>query len=233
MVEHVRERVAAIRNRIAEAARRSGRTGDEVTLLAVSKTHPVEAMKKLLDGPVDGFGENRVQEALTKRPLWPDGGGLPWHMIGHLQRNKARKALDVFDRVDSLDGVDLARTLERLLQETDRVLPVLIEVNCSGEDAKSGVSPAEAEALLEAVVGDCPHLAVEGLMTIGPLGGREGEVRGAFALLRELRERLRSSFALALPVLSMGMSGDYVWAVEEGSTMVRIGTALFGQRSYD
>lgn len=232
MVEGARERVASIRAAIGEAARRSGRESGDVALLAVSKTHSVEAMQELLAGPVDGFGENRVQEALTKRALWPDGGGLPWRMIGHLQRNKVRKALEVFDSVDSLDSVDLALSLERVLSETGRMFPVLIEVNCSGETSKTGVDVESAESLLLSVLTACRHLRVEGLMTIGPLGEGEGKVRKSFAMLRELRERLRVASGLVLPLLSMGMSGDFPWAVEEGSTMVRIGTALFGERSY-
>ncbi len=229
MVKEAVERVLSIRAEVDEAARRSGRSGRDVALVAVSKNHSVEAMKAFATAPIDGFGENRVQEAVEKRALWPDRG-LPWRMIGHLQRNKVRKALAVFDSLDSLDSVDLALTLERVLAEEGRKLPALVEVKCSDDEAKTGLAPDGVEALLERIVTSCPHLSIEGLMTIGPLDGGERATRRAFSSLREQRGRLRERTGLALPHLSMGMSGDYLWAVEEGSTVLRIGTALFGRR---
>ena len=231
MVKEALERALSIRAKIDEAAVRSGRSGGDVSLVAVSKTHSVEAMRAFLGAPIDGFGESRVQEALEKRALWPEGGGLPWRMIGHLQRNKVRRALEIFDAVDSLDSLKLAQALERVLAEEGREFPVLIEVNWADEEAKTGMAPDEVEGLIERIRTDCPHLLVMGLMTMGPLSGDEGATRRAFGALREQRDRLQTATGLALPQLSMGMSGDYVWAVEEGSTVVRVGTALFGGSS--
>jgi pyridoxal phosphate enzyme (YggS family) len=175
-------------------------------------------------------GENRVQELAEKRALWPEGGSLQWRLIGHLQRNKARRALAVAGTVDSLDSPQLASALSRIAAEEDRKIPVLIEVNTSGEASKHGVKPEEAAGFLEWTLENCPSLTPEGFMTIGPLGGDEREVRRAFALLRSIGGEARARTGLALPELSMGMSGDFAWAIGEGSTMVRIGSSIFGPR---
>lgn len=226
----VPRRVRVLRERIAEAASRSGRKGADVALVAVTKTWPVEAMRAAEQADVDALGENRIQEVQEKALQWQGERRVPWILIGHLQRNKARKALELFDAIHSLDSIRLGETLERLCAEEQRTCRVLVEVNVSGEEAKHGVAPTEAEALLSFLRDQCPRVQVEGLMTVGPLTEDEKSVRGAFELLRNLRHALEGHCGISLPVLSMGMSGDFLWAVEEGSTMVRVGSAIFGSR---
>jgi pyridoxal phosphate enzyme (YggS family) len=224
----IEDRIAAVREKIARSAARAGREASEIKLVAVTKTRSVEEMLKAAPR-VDALGENRVQEAASKKRDWPAGSGAVWRMIGHLQGNKVRKALELFDTVDSVDSVELARALNRAAGEARRALSVLVEVNTSGEASKTGIDPGEISELADGVL-DCPHLKLEGLMTIGPLTDDEARIRNAFAGLREMASRVRLRSGLPLPVLSMGMSGDFEWAVLEGSTMVRIGTALFGPR---
>ena len=222
----LKDRVAAIRERIAAAALRAGRSPAGVLLVGVTKTRTVSEVRDIAPF-IDAIGENRVQEAAEKRK---EGPRTPeWRLIGHLQGNKARKAVELFDAVDSLDSIPLAERLDRVAKEAGRVLPVLIEVNTAQEVSKTGTSPEDFPGLLDRVLA-LPNLALEGLMTIGPLSEDEARVRGAFAGLRELSEEARRRSGLPLPVLSMGMSGDFEWAIGEGSTMVRIGTALFGPR---
>lgn len=223
-------RIQAILDRIDAAARGCGRDPSEVTLLAVSKTKPLEmVIAAAQTGLVSHFGENRVQEGQVKVPNFPPELGARWHLIGHLQRNKARRAVQLFDVIESVDSEDIAAALERICAESGRVIEVLIEVNSSGETSKTGTPWDDVPRLVGFVRESCPHLSLQGLMTIGPLGGDERAVRGAFAATRELRDRLRA-FPGDLPRLSMGMSGDFEWAVAEGSTEVRVGTAIFGQR---
>ena len=231
MVDHIDRNIIDIREKIRSAAKRSGRDPAEIKLMGVTKTHPVEYI--LSAAPkLDIIGENRVQEASDKRSKWPSEIRTPWHLIGHLQRNKARKALEIFDLIETVDSLDIARMLDRILAETDSSgFPVYLEINMSGELTKSGVAPQEAASLLERVMQYCPRLSVEGLMTIGPNTEEEREIRGAFEGLRLLRDGLASGSGLPLRELSMGMSGDYEIAVEEGSTIVRVGTGIFGKRS--
>jgi len=222
--------IQSILDRMESAALRSGRRASDVTLLAVSKTKPLETVAAAArTGLVTHFGENRVQEGQAKIPRFPAEFGAVWHLIGHLQRNKARKAVELFDVIESIDSEGIAAALERVCAEKDRRLDVLIEVNSSGEASKTGAPAATVPVLADFVRVQCPHLTLQGLMTIGPLGGDEKAVRGAFDATRELRDRLRLS-ASDLPRLSMGMSGDFEWAIEEGSTEVRVGTAIFGHR---
>lgn len=226
----IKSNVEAIREKIASAAERSGRGAEEIKLMAVSKYHPLDMMIEASKF-VDLLGENRVQEAVLKRGGWPSGNPVPWHLIGHLQRNKARRALETFDAIESVDSLDLARMLDRISAETNVTsYPVFIEVKMSDEPSKEGVDPSEAEYLLERVLEYCPRLSVEGLMTVGPNTEDTAAVRSAFARLREVRDALRAACGVPLKELSMGMSGDYETAVEEGSTIVRIGTAIFGPR---
>ena len=231
MVDHIDQNIIDIREKIRSAAKRSGRDPSEIKLMGVTKTHPVEYI--LSAAPkLDIIGENRVQEASEKRSKCRSEISTPWHLIGHLQRNKARKALEIFDLIETVDSLDIARMLDRILAETDSSgFPVYLEINMSGELTKSGVAPQEAASLLERVMQYCPRLSVEGLMTIGPNTEEEREIRGAFEGLRLLRDGLASGSGLPLRELSMGMSGDYVIAVEEGSTIVRVGTGIFGKRS--
>jgi len=222
------ERIFAIRERIAHCAERACRRASEIRLVGVTKTRTVEEMR--CAAPlIDAIGENRVQEALSKRQEWGGGETPEWRLIGHLQKNKARRAIEMFDSVDSVDSTGIASTLDRIASELDRLLPVLIEVNTAGEASKTGIDPGDFPELLDRVL-NSQHLVLQGLMTIGPLTDDEAQVRRAFASLRELLDRARSSSDRELPILSMGMSEDFEWGILEGSTMVRIGTALFGPR---
>jgi len=224
------DRIRSILDRIAAAARRSGREPQSVTLLAVSKTKPLETVVEAArTGLVCHFGENHVQEGQIKVPAFPEELTAVWHLIGHLQRNKARKAAQLFDVIESVDSTAIAAALERVCAEMQKTLPVLIEANSSGEASKTGTPWDEVPRLADYLRDECPHLRLDGLMTIGPLGGDETAVRRAFAATRELRDQLRLSSG-DLPCLSMGMSGDFEWAIEEGSTQVRVGTAIFGRR---
>ena len=226
----IASRAQAIAERIATAKSQAGRK-DNVAFAAVSKTRTVEEMRQAEAVPfIDCFGENRVQEAEAKRRTYGETR-LPWRLIGHLQANKARKAVELFDAIDSIDSLELAQRVDRIAGELGKVMPVLIEVNTSGEASKSGIDP---ESFMELADGIMPlqNLRLEGLMTVGPITESESKIRRAFASLRRLAEEARTRTGLALPVLSMGMSGDFELAILEGSTMVRIGTLLFGERFY-
>ena len=219
-----------IRERIDSAMSKAGRR-DKVYFAAVSKTRNVDEMREAEKiSWVDFFGENRVQEAESKRKVYGESR-IPWRLIGHLQANKARKAAEIFDTIDSIDSPELSQRLDRIAGELGKVIPVLIEVNTSGEMSKSGVSPERFPALLDAVVSG-KNLRLDGLMTVGPITDDEREIRRAFATLRGLAENARGRTGLALPILSMGMSGDFETAILEGSTLIRIGTLLFGPRDY-
>lgn len=202
--------------------------------MGVTKFHPIEMM--LEAAPLlDLIGENRVQEAAEKRAAWPESTpSCQWHLIGHLQRNKIRRALENFDLVESIDALETACSMDRVLREggAERQFPIFIEVNMSREPAKSGVAPEEAERLLESVMKTAPSLNVEGLMTVAEDTDDEAVLRATFGGLRELRDRLAAASGLPLTELSMGMSGDFQLAVEEGSTIVRVGSAIFGPRNY-
>jgi pyridoxal phosphate enzyme (YggS family) len=223
--------VAAVRERIARAAARAGRPPDDVTLVAVSKTHPPTLIARAFAAGVRDFGENKVQEAAPKIEALADlrARGLRWHLVGHLQSNKARRALDLFDRIHSVDRAELAVRLDRIAGEAGRTLPVLVQVAMGGEETKSGVGEADLLTLLEALRG-LAHLRVEGLMTLPPPAADPEAVRPCFRRLREWRERAAAAGLLQGSQLSMGMSGDFEVAVEEGATLVRVGTAIFGER---
>jgi pyridoxal phosphate enzyme (YggS family) len=228
----LRQRLERIRGRMADAAGRAGRDPGEIRLIGASKRVPVETLLEALKWGLRELGENRVQEAEAKidRVLEASQGVRPlWHLIGPLQSNKAARAARRFDRVHSVDGPKIAYALAKHAGAAGRRLPVLIEVNVSGEAAKFGVAPERLNELV-AEVAALPDLALDGLMTLGPRPGPGAEARPAFAQLRALRERAERATGWRLPELSMGMSGDFEAAIEEGSTMVRIGTALFGAR---
>ncbi|MDX9914346.1 MAG: YggS family pyridoxal phosphate-dependent enzyme [Sphaerochaeta sp.] len=225
--DDLRARLMDIQGRVTEAANESLRKGDAVRLMAVSKTHPYAAMLALAAAGQLLFGENRVQEGEAKLP---DKGERPLtiNLIGHLQSNKARKALALFDRIDSVDSLRLARRLDGLIEEP---YPILLELNTSGEAAKHGFKDEDALFFALDEIVTMEQLRVEGLMTLGPLGGDERATRAAFSRLRESFERAKERFDLpSFFELSMGMSGDWPLAIAEGSTCVRIGTALFGPR---
>jgi pyridoxal phosphate enzyme (YggS family) len=224
----VEARVAEVFERIGAAARRAGRAADEITLIAASKSADPGKMRRAQAAGIRVFGENRVQEALAKAA---EISGVTWHMIGHLQRNKARRAVELFEVIHSVDSVRLGEVLDRLGRERGRPVTALLEVNVGGERSKAGVAPAELEALAEALAGRS-GLSIEGLMAIPPLADDDYAARRHFARLRELAESLNR---LGLPgvaarELSMGMTADYEVAIEEGATLVRVGTAIFGER---
>ncbi len=221
--------VERVRERIAAAAARAGRGPSEIRLVAVTKTKSADAVRAAYGVGLRDFGENRVQEAETKLVQLADLRDAVFHMIGHLQRNKTRRAVALFQRVDSLDSSALARKLNESAAEAGGVLPVLIEVRLSHEPAKSGIEPESLEALTESVAG-LSHLKLLGLMTVPPWSEDPEPARPYFHRLRDLRDRLAWRLGLDLPVLSMGMTNDFEVAIEEGATEVRVGTAIFGRR---
>ncbi len=226
----IRDRIAAVRERMALAAERAGRRPSDILLVGVTKTRTVQEIEEAAPF-IDAIGENRVQEAQEKKGVWKGTSTPAWRLIGHLQNNKARRALELFNTVDSLDSIALAERLDRIAGEMGRTLPVLIEINTAQEVSKTGIAPEGFPALLDRAL-ELPRLRLEGLMTVGPLTEDEAVVRGAFAKLRGLAEEARARSGLPLPILSMGMSGDFEAAILEGSTMVRVGTLLFGPRNY-
>lgn len=225
------QRLSEIQSRIADAAARAGRDAREVTLVAVSKTHPVEAVLEAIAAGVTDFGENRVQEAMTKIPS-VTSTAVRWHLIGHLQSNKAKPAAEHFAWVQSVDSATLAARLDRLAGEAGRTLSVLLQVRLGDEDTKSGMEETDLVNVFRAVR-EMPHLRVAGLMAIPPFLENPEDVRPFFRRLREWRDAINERFPeTPLNELSMGMSHDFEVAIEEGATMVRVGTALFGSRSY-
>jgi PLP dependent protein len=228
----VRENLLRIQERIVTAAARAGRRAEEITLIAVSKTHPASAVREAYEAGIRHFGENRVQEWEGKRG-GTEGLEATWHLIGHLQSNKAARAAKLFHSVDSVDDFAIAQRLDRARAEGDvsDKLRVLIEVRVAPEETKSGVEISELPALVEKFA-QLPRLELAGLMCIPPFLEEAERVRPYFKRLRELREDLTQKLGLALPVLSMGMSNDFEVAIEEGATEVRVGTAIFGVREY-
>jgi len=228
------ENIAALQEKIAEAAKRSRRNPSEVALMAVTKMHPPEPIREAYDAGLRLFGENRVQEFAAKASALSNLPGAQWHMIGHLQTNKAAKAAELFSAVDSVDSLKLAEKLNTAAQAEGKILHVLIEVNVGGEAAKSGVPPASPE--LENLLAAAPTLeALEfrGLMTVPPYTENPEDSRPYFRQLRTLRDQIaaRNLPGISMDILSMGMSHDFEVAIEEGSTCIRIGTAIFGERA--
>ncbi len=227
------ENLSHIHDRLHQAATQAGRSPEAVRLIAVSKTKPVSQLQEAIDAGQLVFGENRVQEALEKQEALshPD---LEWHLIGHLQKNKAKLVPGRFAWVHSVDSLELAQRLEKHAAATEVPLKILLQLNTSAEESKSGMSGwDEVRPLAEQILQNCPHLQLKGLMTIPAPDVGEGATRRAFAQLRTWNERLRTELDLPdLTELSMGMTSDFEWAVLEGATLVRIGSALFGARSY-
>ncbi len=218
----IEDNLEAVRRRISKAAQSAGRDVDEITLVAVSKTHPADAVRDALGAGQTVFGENKVQEGEWKRP---DVGGGEWHLIGHLQSNKARKAVKAFDVIETIDSADLVRRLERICAEEGRTgLGVFIQVDLGGEESKTGADVSEIPHIIE-VTRESEHLVFKGLMTIPPFFDDPENARPFFARLREIRDELAPGSGL-----SMGMSNDLEVAIEEGATVVRVGTAIFGAR---
>lgn len=219
--------IATLRERIASACGRTGRDPVSVTLMAVSKNQPPEAVRAALDAGLTCFGENRVQEAKAKIPLCP--GRARWQMIGHLQSNKCRDAVALFEMIQSVDSLALAQELNKQCEKAAKTMPVLLEVNVAGEASKFGYAPAKVLAEF-GELNRLPRLEIHGLMTIAPYSTTPERARPVFRRLRELKAECEQLLGAPLPELSMGMSGDFEVAIEEGATLVRIGTALFGPR---
>ena len=224
----IAENVARVQSRISQAAARVGRDPSEITLVAVTKTFGKDTVEEGAAAGLRIFGENRVQEAAEKIPMLPES--FAWHMIGHVQSNKAKHAVGLFDCVQSVDSLRLGAALARHAAEQDRLLPVLLQVNVTGKASQFGFEPSELSTIVQSV-GTLTNLRIDGLMTIASFTDDEAILRGEFRTLRELRDRLQSM----LPdhpcrELSMGMTNDYAIAIEEGATIVRVGRALFGER---
>ena len=228
------ENIARVQERIAAAARRAGRSPDDITLMGVSKTFPVESIVEAYAVGLRIFGENRVQEFAAKASALRDLPDAEWHLIGHLQTNKAAKAAELFDAVDSVDSVRTAEKLNASAQDLGKTLSVLIEINVGGEQAKSGVAP-DSDELEQLLLGVplWPSLKIRGLMTVPPYAEDPEGSRTFFRQLREIRDAIvaRGLPGIDLAVLSMGMSHDFEVAIEEGATCVRVGTAIFGVRA--
>jgi len=224
----LQEILEGVRGKIAAACARAGRDPGEVEIVAVTKTHGAEVVKEAWDAGLAIVGENKVQEAAWKKPA--SVSGPSWHLIGHLQSNKVRHALELFDVIHSVDSAKLADRINFIADETGASPRILLEVNVSGEKSKSGMKPEEVEPAVRHIVEECPRVTLEGLMTMAPFSEDPEDARPCFRRLREIRDDLQSRLGVGLPRLSMGMSGDYEVAVEEGATWVRLGTVLFGER---
>jgi pyridoxal phosphate enzyme (YggS family) len=223
----VRDNLKKVRERIAAACESVGRDPGEVKIVVVTKTHPAEVVREAIAAGINIIGENRVQEAEEKYNQVE--AHVEWHLVGHLQRNKVRKALSIFSMIESLDSSRLASEIEKESAKRDQITPCLIEVNTSDEETKFGVSPDKLAELVTEVI-KFEHIKLVGLMTVGPLTEDKDKIRRSFVQLRELRDRVENIFGCYLPHLSMGMSDDFEIAVQEGATMVRLGRVLLGPR---
>lgn len=230
----LRERLAGIEERIARACQRAGRDRQEVTLIGVSKTFPVTAIREGIEAGLRVLGENKVQEAASKIPELSQlcaSHGVRWHLIGHLQSNKVRRAIELFNMIHSVDSLKLAERIDSICGETGERMPILLEVNLGGEETKAGIEPSAALELCEKI-GQLPNLSLEGFMTIPPFSAAPEETRIHFRKLRSLRDEAidLGIVSAGFTQLSMGMSHDFEVAIEEGATLIRVGTAIFGSR---
>ncbi|HID55231.1 TPA: YggS family pyridoxal phosphate-dependent enzyme [Candidatus Poribacteria bacterium] len=225
----VRDNVERVKERIEKAAIRAGRDPSQIRIVAVSKTFPVERILEAIEAGITDIGENRVQEAEPK--IAQIGNRIKWHMVGHLQRNKVKKALGMFDLIQSVDSLRLLDEMEKRAARMGRMIDVLIQVNTSGEETKYGLKPDEVMSFME-VVSQKEHIRVLGLMTIGPLVDDPEKARPSFVMLRRIKEEIEAAKIpkVEMRYLSMGMTDDFEIAIEEGSNMVRIGRAIFGER---
>ena len=224
----ISENLDRVRDQIASAAQKAGRSGDDIELVAVSKTHDAARVREAVEAGQQLFGESRIQEARAKIPELPSA--LRWHFVGHLQKNKIRHALPLFELFHGIDSLDLARDLNRIAEEDGARPRILLQINVAGEGSKFGFKPEAVPEEMESLLA-LPRLTIEGLMTIPPLAEEAEASRNFFVQLRELRDDLEKEFDLKLPQLSMGMTNDFAVAVEEGATLVRVGTAIFGERA--
>jgi pyridoxal phosphate enzyme (YggS family) len=218
-----------LQKRIEAACQRAGRDPSSVTLQAVSKSQLPETVRAAADLGLSLFGENRVQEAKAKIPQCP--GHLRWHMIGHLQSNKCRDAVQLFEMIQSVDSLPLAQEIDKWAGKQAKTLPILLEVNIAGESSKFGYPPGRLLSELEQI-NALKKIEIHGLMTVAPWAANPEKVRPVFRQLRQLKEQCEQLLGAPLPILSMGMSADFEVAIEEGATLIRVGTALFGERSY-
>ena len=223
----IAENLERVREQIAQAAARAGRVAEEIELVAITKTHPAEKVREAIEAGQTLFGESRVQEARAKIPELPSN--LRWHLVGHLQKNKIRHALPLFEMIHSVDSLGLAQEINRIAEEQGMHPRVLLEVNVAGEGSKFGFKSETLRAEIESLLA-LPRLSILGLMTIPPLAKEAEASRKYFVQLRELRDRLQREFHVDFAQLSMGMTEDFAVAVEEGATLVRVGTAIFGER---
>ena len=223
----IAENLERVREQIAEAAAKSGRSADDVELVAITKTHPAEKVREAIEAGQTLFGESRVQEARAKIPELPSN--IRWHFVGHLQKNKIRHALPLFEVIHSIDSLVLAHDMNRIADEEGMHPRVLLEINVAGEGSKFGFSPDKLREQMEELLA-LQRLSILGMMTIPPLADKAESSRRYFVQLRELRDQLQTEFHVDLPQLSMGMTQDFSIAVEEGATLVRVGTAIFGER---
>ena len=223
----IAENLERVREQIAQSAAKTGRTADDIELVAITKTHPPEKVREAVEAGQTLFGESRVQEARDKIPELPSN--LRWHFVGHLQKNKIRHALPLFELFHSVDSLALAQEMDRIAADEGMHPRVLLEVNVAGEGSKFGFAPDKLREQMEALIA-LQRLSILGLMTIPPLAEEAEASRRYFVQLRELHDRLQTEFHVDLPQLSMGMTQDFPIAVEEGATLVRVGTAIFGER---
>jgi len=217
-----------VREQIAQAAAKAGRDVEDVELVAIAKTHPAERLREAVEAGQTLFGENRVQEARAKIPEL--SSNIRWHFVGHLQKNKVRQALPLFEMIHSVDSLALAQDINRIAEEDGLYPKVLLEVNVAGEGSKFGFAPDDLREQMEALLA-LPRLSIEGLMCIPPLAVESEDSRKFFVQVRELRDSLEKEFNMKLPQLSMGMTQDFPIGIQEGATLVRVGTAIFGERS--
>ena len=217
-----------VREQIASAAANSGRSADDVELVAITKTHPAEKVREAVGAGQTLFGESRVQEARAK--ITELSSNIRWHFVGHLQKNKVRQALPLFEMIHSVDSIALAQDINRIAEEEGLYPRVLLEVNVAGEGSKFGFAPDDLREQMEALLA-LPRLSIEGLMCIPPLAVESEDSRKFFVQVRELRDSLEKEFNMKLPQLSMGMTQDFPIGIQEGATLVRVGTAIFGERS--
>ena len=223
----IAENLDRVQEQIASAAATSGRSADDVELVAITKTHPTEKVREAIEAGQTLFGESRVQEARAKIPDL--SSNIRWHFVGHLQKNKVRQALPLFEMIHSVDSLALAQDINRIAEEEGLYPRVLLEVNVAGEGSKFGFAPDYLHEQMEALLA-LPRLSIEGLMCIPPLAVESEDSRKFFVQVRELRDSLEEEFSMKLPQLSMGMTQDFVIGIDEGATLVRVGTAIFGER---
>jgi len=224
----IAENLERVREQIASAAAKSGRSADDIELVAITKTHPAEKVRNAIGAGQILFGESRVQEARAKIPEVPSN--IRWHFVGHLQKNKVRQALPLFEMIHSVDSLALAEDINRIAEEEGLYPRVLLEVNVAGEGSKFGFASDQLREQMEALL-TLARISIEGLMCIPPLAVESEDSRKFFVQVRELRDSLEKEFSLKLPQLSMGMTQDFAIGIDEGATLVRVGTAIFGGRS--